>query len=170
MDRNPWSSSPFQVISFCKVSANARNCKIKWQDFACVWTTFPLIPASRSFLICFSTPRKLMPISMAIPAADILGFCLISSSIFSELFEVFSELPVLFSEPKPTVSILSSELLRDVSELSGLVPELSGLVSELSGLVSELSGLVPELFGLVSELSQHPSCTRILTNLLAELI
>ena len=25
-----------------------------------------------------------MPISMAIPAADILGFCLISSSIFSE--------------------------------------------------------------------------------------
>ena len=128
-----------------------------------MWTTFPLIPASRSFLICFSTPRELMPISMAIPAADILGFCLIRSSIFSELFEVFSELfevfselPVLFSEPKPTVSILSSELLRDV-------PELSDFVSELSGLVSELFGLVPEL-------SQHPSCTRILTNLLAELI
>ena len=119
-----------------------------------MWTTFPLIPASRSFLICFSTPRELMPISMAIPAADILGFCLISSSIFSELFEVFSELPVLFSEPKPTVSILSSELLRDVPELSDFVSELSGLVSELSGLVSELFGLVPEL----------------LTNLLAELI
>ena len=44
MDRNPRSSSPFQVISFCKVSANARNCKIKWQDFACVWKTFPFHP------------------------------------------------------------------------------------------------------------------------------
>ena len=76
-----------------------------------------------------------MPISMAIPAADILGFCLISSSIFSELFEVFSELPVLFSEPKPTVSILSSELLRDV----------------------------PELSDFVSELSEHPSCIGIVT-------
>ena len=68
-----------------------------------------------------------MPISMAIPAADILGSCLISSSIFSELFEVFSELSVLFSEPKPTVSILSSELLRDVPELSDFVSELSSL-------------------------------------------
>ena len=89
---------------------------------------------------------------MAIPAADILGFCLISSSIFSELFEVFSELPVLFSEPKPTVSILSSELLRDV-------PELSDFVSELSGLVSELFGLVPELFGLFPQ----SSCIGIVT-------
>jgi len=43
-------------------------------------------------------------------------------------------------------------------------------VPELFPFVSELFGLVPELSGLVSELSQHPSCTRILTNLLAELI
>ena len=124
-----------------------------------MWKTFPLIPASRSFLICFSTPRELMPISMAIPAADILGFCLISSSIFSELFEVFSELPVLFSEPKPTVSILSSELLRDVPELSDFVSELSGLVSELFGLVPELFSLVPELFGLFPQ----SSCIGIVT-------
>ena len=131
-----------------------------------MWKTFPLIPASRSFLICFSTPRELMPISMAIPAADILGFCLISSSIFSELFEVFSELPVLFSEPKPTVSIHSSELLRDVPELSDFVSELSGLVSELFGLFPQSSciGIVTKKVRRTSVVSKMVRCEPFSSN------
>ena len=40
VDINPWLSSPFQAISFCKDSANAWNHKIKQQYFAYVWTTF----------------------------------------------------------------------------------------------------------------------------------
>lgn len=35
---NPWLSSPFQAIPYCKISTNARNHKIKRQHFACVWT------------------------------------------------------------------------------------------------------------------------------------
>ena len=76
-----------------------------------------MIPASRSFLICFSTPRDDISISIAISVADIVGLFFIKSSILSELFLFLSE-----------------------------------------------------LFEAVSELSQHPSCTRILTNLLEELI
>ena len=38
VDTNPWLSSPFQAISYCKISTNAWNHKIKRQYFACVWT------------------------------------------------------------------------------------------------------------------------------------
>ena len=72
-----------------------------------------IIPDSRSFLICFSTPRDDMSIFIAISAADILGSLLIKSRILSELLGFLSELFVF------------------LSELLGLVSELLGLVSEL---------------------------------------
>ena len=53
------------------------------------------MPVSRSFLICFSTPRADISISIAISAADIDGLFLIKSKILSELFFFLSE---LFSE------------------------------------------------------------------------
>ena len=56
-------------------------------------------------MICFSTPRDDISISIAISAADIVGLFFIKSSILSELF--------------------LSELFETVSELISFLSELS---------------------------------------------
>lgn len=57
-----------------------------------------MTPSSRSFLICFSTPREDMSILIAISAADMEGLCLIKSRTLSELFCFLSELFFVLSE------------------------------------------------------------------------
>ena len=89
-----------------------------------------MIPASLSFLICFSTPRDDISISIAISAADIVGLFLIKSRILSELF------------------LFLSELFEDLSELSGCISELAlGTLflyfkTDLLDTIQEMTGII----------------------------
>ena len=82
-----------------------------------------MIPASLSFLICFSTPRDDISISIAISAADIVGLFLIKSRILSELFEDLSELSGCISELALGTLFLyfKTDLLDTIQEMTGII-------------------------------------------------
>lgn len=89
-----------------------------------------MIPASLSFLICFSTPSDDMSIFIAISAADIVGLFLIKSRILSELFLFLSELFEVspnFQGAFPNF-YLGTLFLRFKTDLLDAIQEMTGII------------------------------------------